>query len=124
MNNELLARAQLFAAIEGGSEFWTNEISTLGAEQVREKLIASGYQDSKSSGAKITERLVSLKGEEVLGQIEKAGAYLLIPSDLEWPIQLADLAAPPIALLVKGERQFLSRLGDSIAIVGTRNPTN
>ena len=32
MNLELLARAELFAAIEGGSEFWTNEITISGAQ--------------------------------------------------------------------------------------------
>ena len=124
MNLELLARAELFAAIEGGSEFWTNEITISGAQHVREKLLDSGYLESKNSSAKISERIATLNGEAVLEQIEKAGAFLLTPQDLEWPRQLMDLAAPPIALLIKGEREYLSQLGNSIAIVGTRNPTN
>jgi DNA protecting protein DprA len=39
-----------------------------------------------------------------------------------WPEQLHDLANPPIALVVKGNAQILKT--DSLAIVGTRNPTN
>ena len=124
MSLEIMARAELFAAIEGGSEFWTSEIATFGTQAVREKLLNSGYLESKNSAGKISERLATLKGEEVLEQIEKAGAYVLIPDDVEWPTQLADLGAPPIALLIKGEREYLSQLSNSISIVGTRNPTN
>jgi DNA processing protein len=124
MSLEIMARAELFAAIEGGSEFWTSEIATFGTQAVREKLLNSGYLESKNSAGKISERLATLKGEEVLEQIEKAGAYFLAPDDVEWPTQLADLGAPPIALLIKGEREYLSQLSNSISIVGTRNPTN
>jgi DNA protecting protein DprA len=124
MSSELTARAELFAAIEGGSEFWTREITTSGTQAVREKLLNSGYLAHKNSAAKISERLATLNGEDVLWQIEKAGAFFLTPDDLEWPAQFTDLSAPPIALLIKGERDYLSKLSNSISIVGTRNPTN
>ena len=114
-----LARAQLFAAIEGGSVPWFEEISRLGAVAVRDRLLSGEY----NSAGKIAERLKQSSGEEVLSEITKAGAFLLTPEDIDWPESLNDLAAPPIALLIKGQREYLSNLINSIAIVGTRNPT-
>lgn len=114
-----LARAQLFAAIEGGSVPWYEEILKLGPIEVRDRLIAGEY----SAAGKIQERLMQSSGEEVLEEIAKAGACILTPEDIDWPISLNDLAAPPIALLIKGQREYLPNLVDSISIVGTRNPT-
>ncbi len=114
-----LARAQLFAAIEGGSVPWYEEISKFGAIEVRDRLVAGEY----SAASKIRERLIQNSGEEVLAEIAKAGAFILIPEDVDWPISLNDLAAPPIALLIKGQREYLQNLVNSISIVGTRNPT-
>ena len=114
-----LARAQLFAAIEGGSVPWFEEISRLGAVAVRDRLLSGEY----NSAGKIAERLKQSSGEEVLSEITKAGAFLLTPEDIDWPESLNDLAAPPIALLIKGQREYLPNLINSIAIVGTRNPT-
>ena len=56
-------------------------------------------------------------------EITKAGAFILTPEDVDWPVSLNDLAAPPIALLIKGQREYLPNLVNSISIVGTRNPT-
>jgi DNA processing protein len=47
---------------------------------------------------------------------------LLTPVDTDWPIQVNDLIAPPIALIVKGDVSALHI--PSLAIVGTRNPTS
>jgi len=115
----VLARAQLFAAIEGGSVFWSEEIATLGPIEVRDRLFASEYP----AASKITERIKQTTGEEVISEIAKAGAFILTPEDLDWPSSLIDLAAPPIALLIKGQREYLTNLVNSISIVGTRNPT-
>ncbi len=116
----LLARAHLFAAIEGGSPFWSKEISDLGAIEVRDRLLSGEY----SAAAKIVDRLKICTGEEVIAQITKAGAFILTPEDIDWPKSLNDLATPPIALLVKGQRENLAHLKNSISIVGTRNPTS
>jgi len=122
MRTEELARAQLFATIEGGSIFWCNEIRELGAIEVRDRIIF-GHYGRLHSGLKISERLKQTNGEEVISQIASAGAFLLTPEDIDWPVSLNDLAAPPIALLIKGQREYLPNLIDSISIVGTRNPT-
>lgn len=116
----LLARAQLFVAIEGGSVPWNEEILKLGPIEVRDLLCAGGYK----TASKATERINQTTGEEVLAQITNAGAFILTPEDVDWPQSLNDLAAPPIALLIKGQRENLTRLENSISIVGTRNPTS
>ena len=118
----LLARAQLFSAIEGGSIFWSNEIAELGAIEVKDRIVSGSYGESNSS-PKIADRIKQSSGEEVITQITSAGAFLLTPEDIDWPVSLNDLAAPPIALLIKGQREYLPNLIDSISIVGTRNPT-
>jgi len=118
----LLARAQLFSAIEGGSIFWSNEIAELGAIEVKDRIVSGRYGESNSS-PKIADRIKQSSGEEVITQITSAGAFLLTPEDIDWPVSLNDLAAPPIALLIKGQREYLPNLIDSISIVGTRNPT-
>jgi DNA processing protein len=123
MRTEQLARAQLFSTIEGGSIFWSSEIVELGPIEVRDRIIF-GHYDRLHSGLKISERLKKTNGEEVLTQITKSGAFILTPEDIDWPQSLNDLAAPPIALLIKGQRENLALLENSISIVGTRNPTS
>ena len=124
MNSELLAIGELFAAIEGGSEFWSNEVITKGAEVVRDDLRADRYSPNKNSAAKIAARLRTLKGAEVLAEIDRAGGIFITRLDEDWPEAIDDLAAPPIALTIKGDRGGLSRMKNSVAIVGTRNPTS
>ena len=46
----LLARAQLFAAIEGGSVPWNEEISKLGPIEVRDRLSAGAYKTASKAG--------------------------------------------------------------------------
>ena len=116
----LLARAQLFSAIEGGSVAWAEEISKLGPIEVRDRLLSGDY----STASKVAERLKSNSGKEVLSRITNAGAFILTPEDIDWPVSLNDLAAPPIALLIKGQRENLVHFENSISIVGTRNPTS
>lgn len=119
MNPEKSARLELFAAIEGGSSFWSNEVATLGAVQTLE-LIKSGFYRS-SKGEKTLSQIHPGGAVAILEVIKDAGGSFLTPEDLEWPTQLNDLAAPPIGLVVKGKIESLTQR--SIAIVGTRNPT-
>ncbi len=53
--------------------------------------------------------------------IAESGGVFITPEDSCWPMQLNDLEAPPIALVVKGNPEVLNQ--PSLAIVGTRNPT-
>lgn len=58
---------------------------------------------------------------ETYNAIAACGATLLTPENPQWPVQLNDLEVPPVALVVKGELISLNQ--QSLAIVGTRNPT-
>jgi DNA processing protein len=116
-------RLRLFAAIEGGSLFWCDQVAEYGASQVIERLLAGGYEATKSA-AKISERVAALNGLEILERVVSSGAFFITPTDSDWPTCLNDLAAPPLALIGKGQREHLATVGESIAIVGTRNPTS
>jgi DNA protecting protein DprA len=118
--NEIDARAILFSAIEGGQIFWSSEISTKGALAVLEKLLRGGYDSIKYE--KLITSLRGISGDQVLSEIDKHQARLLTPIDQDWPVQVNDLAAPPIGLIVKGNVSALHQR--SLAIVGTRNPTS
>jgi DNA processing protein len=118
--NELDARAILFSVIEGGQAFWSSEISTKGALAVYEKLLRGGYDSIKYE--KLISSLRGISGDQVLSEIDKHQARLITPVDEDWPIQVNDLAAPPIGLIIKGNISALQQR--SLAIVGTRNPTS
>ena len=117
---DLIARAALFSAIEAGHKFWSQEIFKSGALEVHEKLIKGGYDHVKYE--KLVSVIQSTSGEKILESVSNHGAQLLTPQDLNWPVQLNDLANPPIALVVKGNVHALKI--PSLAIVGTRNPTS
>lgn len=118
--SELLARAQLFSAVEAGHIFWSREVFSLGALAVYEKLMNNGYDSIKFE--KLISELRASDAAEILEKITKHGARLVTPLDTDWPQQVDDLAAPPIALIVKGDISALHTA--SLAIVGTRNPTS
>lgn len=119
MNPEKAARLELFAAIEGGSTFWTSEIASQGVIQTLHSIKDGFYRSSK--GEKTLSQIHPGGADELLSLIDNAGGSFLTPEDLGWPTQLNDLAAMPIGLIVKGRVECLSQR--SIAIVGTRNPT-
>ena len=119
MNSEKAARLELFAAIEGGSTFWTSEIASQGVIQTLHSIKDGFYRSSK--GEKTLSQIHPGGADELVTLIDNAGGSFLTPEDLGWPNQLNDLAAMPIGLIVKGRVECLSQR--SIAIVGTRNPT-
>ena len=109
MSKELIARAQLLASVEAGITFWSREVFEKGALKVIELCKEGEYKED-------TKAILATNGEEVLEKISHFGLELMIPGE-----QFDNLAAPPIALTVKGNKDLLER--KSIAIVGTRNPT-
>jgi predicted Rossmann fold nucleotide-binding protein DprA/Smf involved in DNA uptake len=117
--SELIARARLFAAIEGGSSFWSREIFSNGASYVLDRALNGAYDPIKY--ARTIEKIKTSNADELFQSISEAGAIFLTPEDSTWPQSVTDLAAPPIALVVKGDPKLLT--GNSLAIVGTRNPT-
>ena len=117
--NEFEARLALFANIEGGHTFWSNQITELGALVVYDRLLKRGYDQIKFE--KLITNLRATKVSQLIDSLEKTGSKFLTPESPEWPAALSDLQAIPIGLVVKGD---ISSLSDrSLAIVGTRNPT-
>lgn len=62
-----------------------------------------------------------IKIRECYQSIANCGGELITPEDSDWPHLLNELEVPPIAIIVKGDTSILKE--DSLAIVGTRNPT-
>ena len=117
--SELVARARLFAAVEGGSSFWSREVFSNGASYVLDRALTGAYDPIKY--ARTIEKLKLSNADQLLQSIADAGAIFLTPQDPTWPQSVNDLAAPPIGLVIKGDPILLT--GNSLAIVGTRNPT-
>ena len=117
--SELISRARLFSAVEGGSTFWAREVFTNGSTYVLDRALTGGYDPVKY--ARTIEKLRASSADQLLQSISDAQATFLTPADSNWPQSVNDLAAPPIALVIKGDPALLT--GDSLAIVGTRNPT-
>ena len=107
------------AAIEPGTHFWTREIFSHGVEEVHARIIGRAYDPIKY--ANIIDKVSKFDADTDFAKISNAGAHLLTPEDLDWPIRVDDLESPPIALIVKGRRDLFTN--PSLAIVGTRNPT-
>ena len=121
--SEQEARLELFAAIEGGSEFWAVEIADRGPGDVRERLLSGGYLSKRESSTPIVSRLRQQPYEKLIQEIAESGGYAIFPDGENWPEQLNDLSAPPIALIVKGAPENIDAVNTAISIVGTRNPT-
>ena len=89
-------RVRLFAAIEGGSLFWSNEIATFGSDLVLEKIISNGYRTDKNSIDFISREIKNSNSQQLLAEITAAGASFITPESAEWPTSLNDLIAPPL----------------------------
>ena len=114
------ARAILFSCIEPGHFFWSAEIAAHGPLKVLESILSASYPAEKTR-AIITSIRVADVGQ-ILYEIEKAGAQFLTPEHEHWPVGVNQLVNPPIGLVVKGDSTCL--ITDSLAIVGSRKPTN
>ena len=118
--NEREARAILFSAIEGGHPFWSQEIFAGSALIIYEKIRNGAYDAIKFD--KLITALKTTSADQVLSSITAAHADFIIPGDAMWPLAVEELTTPPIGLVVKGNPASISMR--SLAIVGTRNPTN
>ena len=117
--NEIDASLYLFANIEGGHTFLSNQVSELGPVPVYERLLSGKYDRVKYE--KLITNLRATKLEEIKESIDRTGSIFLTPQSSDWPTSLNDLSATPFGLVVKGDLSALAE--KSLAIVGTRNPT-
>ena len=114
------ARAILFSCIEPGHFFWSAEISAHGPLKVLESILSASYPAEKTRAIIDSIRVADVG--QILYEIEKAGAQFLTPEHEHWPVGVNQLVNPPIGLVVKGDSTCL--ITDSLAIVGSRKPTN
>jgi DNA processing protein len=114
------ARAILFSCIEPGHFFWSAEISQHGPLHVLESILAGDYPAKKVKA--IMTSIRSAEVGQILYEIEKAGAQFLTPEHEHWPQGVNQLINPPIGLIVAGDSTSL--ITTSLAIVGSRKPTN
>ena len=114
------ARAILFSCIEPGHFFWSAEIAAHGPLKVLESILSASYPAEKTKAIATSIRVADVG--QILYEIEKAGAQFLTPEHEHWPIGVNQLVNPPIGLVVKGDSTCL--ITDSLAIVGSRKPTN
>jgi len=120
---ESSAHLALLALFEGGNEFWSSQYREFGAEELIARIQSGNYSEHKKGGLNLSATLEKLETNEIMGELNSIGGFLLTRSDLDWPKPLDDLKAPPIALICRGSRSALSGLDRSLSIVGTRNPT-
>jgi DNA processing protein len=113
-----LTKLRLFHAIEPGDKFWSDEISRVGAEVVLANLLDKNFDFRRRSVARIRERLKT-PVEAIVREIAESNGNFITDEDREWPHQIRDLITPPIGLIVRGNIYDCN----SVAIVGTRNPT-
>ncbi len=124
MINEARARLILFSIIQPADPFWSYEINQRGGLSVYRRIISGNYFLKQQDILKLQQQIMQRKVEDLEIEINNAGGIFITPEDRDWPFSLADLATPPIGLVIAGDRSALLKLDKSISIVGSRQPTN
>ena len=124
MINEARARLILFSTIQPADPFWSYEINQRGGLSVYHRIISGNYYLKQQEILKLQQQITHIQVKDLELEISKAGGVFITPEDNDWPISLADLATPPIGLVIAGDRSVLLKLDKSISIVGSRRPTN
>jgi DNA processing protein len=122
--NEARARLILFSIIQPADPFWSYEINQRGGLSVYRRIISGNYYLKQQEILKLQQQITQRQLKDLELEISKAGGVFITPEDNDWPISLADLATPPIGLVIAGDRSVLLKLDKSISIVGSRQPTN
>ena len=123
MINEARARLILFSIIQPADPFWSYEINQRGGLSVYRRIISGNYYLKQQEILKLQQQIMQRQVKDLELEISKAGGVFITPEDNDWPIALADLATPPIGLVIAGDRSVLLKLDKSISIVGSRQPT-
>lgn len=116
MNYALL---RLFHATDPGDKFWSREIAEKSPEQVLDDIESGRYSTSKRSIERVQKRLKERSLDSLLQEISLSGGEFIGRGTSKWPHSLDELISPPLGIIVKGA---IPRC-NSIALVGTRNPT-
>ena len=114
------ARAILTRLGEPGLESVRDAVATHGATETLEQLLRGALTLKGVSLSRFDRRLL----DEDRRNAQRLGARVLIPTDDEWPRQLADLPVPPLCLWARGPADLASVTDRSIALVGARSATS
>jgi DNA processing protein len=124
MLDEKTAKLILFSAVDPVDTFWQGEVLRSGAVNTYQKIIRGSAYLKIPDFSQIRNRVLRANVEDLKSEIMAANAEFISSEDLDWPASCQDLSAPPIGLVIKGDRKLLAQLGNSISIVGSRRPTN
>jgi DNA processing protein len=122
--NEARARLILFSIIEPADPFWSYEINQRGGLSVYHRIISGNHYLKQQDILKLQQQIMQRQFKDLELEISKAAGVFITPEDNDWPIALADLATPPIGLVIVGDKKVLLKLDKSISIVGSRQPTD
>jgi DNA processing protein len=122
--SEARARLILFSIIQPADLFWSYEINQRGGLSVYHRIISGNYYLKQQEILKLQQQIMQRQVKDLELEISNAGGVFITPEDNDWPVSLADLATPPIGLVIAGDRSVLLKLDKSISIVGSRRPTN
>ena len=124
MLDEKTAKLILFSAVDPVDTFWQGEVLRSGAVNIYQKIIRGSAYLKIPDFSQIRNRVLRANVEDLKSEIMAADAEFISSEDLDWPASCQDLSAPPIGLVIKGDRKLLAQLGNSISIVGSRRPTS
>ena len=124
MLDEKTAKLILFSSVDPVDIFWQGEVLRNGAVDTYQKIIKGSSYLKISDFPQIRNRVLNANVENLKSEIIAANAQFISSEDFDWPVSCQDLSAPPIGLIIKGERKLLTQLSKSISIVGSRRPTN
>jgi len=122
--DEKTAKLILFSSVDPVDIFWQGEVLRNGAVDTYQKIIKGSSYIKISDFPQIRNRALNVNVEYLKSEIIAANAQFISSEDFDWPVSCQDLSAPPIGLIIKGERKLLTQLSKSISIVGSRRPTN
>jgi len=122
--DEKTAKLILFSSVDPIDTFWQGEVLRNGAVDTYQKIIKGSSYLKISDFPQLRNRALNANVEYLKSEIFAANAQFISSEDFDWPISCQDLSAPPIGLVIKGDRKLLTQLSKSISIVGSRRPTN
>ena len=124
MLDEKTAKLILFSVLDPIDTFWQGEVIRIGAVNTYQKIIKGSTYLNISEIQQIRDRVLRVNIDHLKAEIVAANAEFISSEDFDWPLSCQDLSAPPIGLVIKGDRKLLIQLSNSISIVGSRRPTN
>jgi len=83
--DEKTARLVLFSAITPGNIFWGNQVASLGASQVYQKIIKESSYSRISDYQEVKEKVATLKPLDLIAELRKSDSEFISPTDLDWP---------------------------------------